>query len=56
MTNTKKRKKLLWDAMMLMNDTQRCKGWYEPLKSYKRLLFRRDGRTIRKAAIRVTSV
>lgn len=55
MTNSKKRKKLLWGAMMLMNDIRRCKGWHEPLKSYMRLLFRRDGRTIRKAAIRVTS-
>lgn len=38
MTNTKKRKKLIWGAMMLMNDIQRCKGWHEPLRSYMRLL------------------
>ena len=56
MTNSKKRKKLLWGAMMLMNDIRRCKGWHEPLRSYMRLLFRRNGRIIRKVAIRVTSV
>lgn len=33
MTNSKKRKKLLWGAMMLMNDIRRCKGWHEPLRS-----------------------
>ena len=26
MSNTKERKKLLWGAMMLMNDIRRCKG------------------------------
>lgn len=38
-----------------MRDIELIHGWHEPLKSYMRLLFRRDGRTIRKAAIRVTS-
>lgn len=27
MSNTKERKKLLWGAMMLMNDIRRCKGY-----------------------------
>lgn len=55
MTNSKKRKKLLWGAMMLMNDIRRCKGWHEPLRSYMRLLFRRNGMTVRKMAIRISS-
>ena len=55
MSNTKERKKLLWGAMMLMNDIRRCKGWHEPMKSYMRLLFRRNGRTVRKMAIRISS-
>lgn len=55
MTNSKKRKKLLWGVMMLMNDIRRCKGWREPLRSYMRLLFRRNGMTVRKMAIRISS-
>lgn len=55
MSNTKKRKKLLWGTMMLMNDIRRCKGWHEPMKNYMRLLFRRNGMTVRKMAIRISS-
>ena len=32
MTNTKKRKKLIWGAMMLMNDIQRFPNRQEPLQ------------------------
>lgn len=55
MSNTKKRKKLLWGAMMLMNDIRRCKGRHEPMKSYMRLLFRRKGREVKKMTIRLTA-
>lgn len=44
MSNTKKRKKLLWGAMMLMNDIRRCKGWHEPIRSYMRYSFHRKKR------------
>lgn len=56
MTNAKKRRKLLWGMRMMMRDIKLIHGWHEPLRSYMRLFFRRNGRIIRKVAIRVTSV
>lgn len=55
MTNTKKRRKLLWGMRMMMRDIKLIHGWHEPMKSYMRLLFRRNGRTVRKMAIRISS-
>ena len=52
MSNTKKRKKLLWGAMMLMNDIRRCKGWHEPMKSYMRLYLPNGGEGIYRIHIR----
>ena len=37
MTNSKKRKKLLWGMRMMMRDIELIHGWHEPLRSYMRL-------------------
>lgn len=37
MTNTKKRRKLLWGMQMMMRDIKLFHGWHEPLRSYMRL-------------------
>lgn len=37
MTNTKKRRKLLWGMRMMMRDIELIHGWHAPLRSYMRL-------------------
>lgn len=52
MTNTKKRRKLLWGMRMMMRDIELLYGWHEPLRSYMRLYSPNGGEGIYRIHIR----
>ena len=51
MTNTKKRRKLLWGMQMMMRDIKLFHGWHEPLRSYMSCI----SQTVERASIGSTS-
>lgn len=52
MTNTKKRRKLLWGMRMMMRDIKLINGWHEPLRSYMRLYEPNGGKSVYRIHIR----
>lgn len=52
MTNTKKRRKLLWGMRMMMRDIELIHGWHEPLRSYMRLYVPNGGEVSHRIHIR----
>ncbi|WP_349687571.1 hypothetical protein [Acidaminococcus sp. DS4831] len=52
MSNTKKRRKLLWGMRMMMRDIELIHGWHEPLRNYMRLYAPNGGDGIYRIHIR----
>lgn len=52
MTNTKRRRKLLWGMRMMLRDIKLIHGWHEPLRSYMRLYQPSGGECIYRIPIR----